>query len=184
MSGVRRAERTKAQVVEGLQKHKPNVDAWEIPEEGRVFHVSGDMALETGSEHIVQHDADGKSSDHRFRYTTVYVRRDGRWLALADHLTDIPAPPPEAAAPATVPDSINALAVTGNRAYVVTTASSDWKESGKPMKEEASRWTFALQKSGKGVAHRRLDLEPVAVTGRLAVRAWGRDSSPRVRDFE
>ena len=212
--------RTKALAIVGLQKQKPNIDVWEVPEEDRVFRVGGDMAVDTGTEHIVQHDMDGKSSEDRFRYTTVYVRRDGRWLALVNHLTPIPvsvasAPLPVAdnpevmapvhqfldgfnkgdmksavaacASPASVVDqipphawqgpkacadwwrafdantkatgiteplikikSVNALAVTADRAYVVATASYDWKQNGSPMKQEASKWTFALQKQAAG----------------------------------
>ncbi len=39
--------------------------------------------------------------------------------------------------------------VNGDRAYVVTNTSYDWIENGKPMKEKASIWTFALQKLGQ-----------------------------------
>jgi ketosteroid isomerase-like protein len=45
---------------------------------------------------------------------------------------------------------VNSNTVTGDRAYVVTTSSYDWKEKGKPMKESASKFTFALQKTPAG----------------------------------
>lgn len=45
---------------------------------------------------------------------------------------------------------VNSTTVTGDRAYVVTTSRYDWKEAGKPMKESASKWTFALQKTAAG----------------------------------
>lgn len=38
--------------------------------------------------------------------------------------------------------------VTGDRAYVVIPSNYTWKEKGKPMKEEGSSFTFALQKMG------------------------------------
>jgi hypothetical protein len=40
------------------------------------------------------------------------------------------------------------LDVTGDRAYVVVPSNYTWKEKGKPMKEEGSSFTFALQKLG------------------------------------
>lgn len=45
---------------------------------------------------------------------------------------------------------VNSSSVTGDHAYVVTTCSYHWKEKGKPMKESASKWTFALQKTPAG----------------------------------
>ena len=45
---------------------------------------------------------------------------------------------------------VNSNTVTGDRAYAVTTSSYDWKEKGKPMKESASKFTFALQKTAAG----------------------------------
>ncbi len=45
---------------------------------------------------------------------------------------------------------VNSSTVTGDRAYVVTTSSYHWKEKGKPMKESASKWTFALEKTAAG----------------------------------
>ena len=40
------------------------------------------------------------------------------------------------------------VAVTGGRAYVVIPSNYSWKQKGKPMKEEGSAFTFALQKMG------------------------------------
>ena len=40
------------------------------------------------------------------------------------------------------------LDVTGGRAYVVIPSNYSWKQKGKPMKEEGSAFTFALQKMG------------------------------------
>jgi len=45
---------------------------------------------------------------------------------------------------------VNSSSVAGERAYVVTTSSYHWKEKGKPMKESASKWTFALQRTAAG----------------------------------
>lgn len=42
------------------------------------------------------------------------------------------------------------MAVTADRAYVVTVANYDWKEKGKPMKETGATFTFALVKVGAG----------------------------------
>ena len=45
---------------------------------------------------------------------------------------------------------VNSVDVTGDRAYVVTTASYDWKENGTPAREVDSTWTFALQRIAAG----------------------------------
>ncbi len=42
------------------------------------------------------------------------------------------------------------VAVTGDRAYVVTPASYTYKENGKPMKESGSTFTLALKKTAAG----------------------------------
>jgi ketosteroid isomerase-like protein len=42
------------------------------------------------------------------------------------------------------------MAVAADRAYVVTVATYDWKQKGKPMKETGATFTFVLQKAAAG----------------------------------
>ena len=45
--------------------------------------VEGDTGVVTGVYHMKGRDEKGQPVDRRIRYTDVYVKRDGRWLALA-----------------------------------------------------------------------------------------------------
>jgi ketosteroid isomerase-like protein len=49
--------------------------------------VEGDTGVVTGVYHMKGRDEKGQPIDRRIRYTDVYVRRDGRWLALASQGT-------------------------------------------------------------------------------------------------
>ena len=66
--------------------------------------------------------------------------RDFRAMSKASGITD----------PVVMITKVSSVDVTGDRAYVVTEASYDWKQKGKPMKEAASTWTFALQQAAAG----------------------------------
>lgn len=52
--------------------------------------VFGDAAVVTGRTHA-QGTQSGVPFDVRLRFTDVFVRRDGRWQAVASHATQIPA---------------------------------------------------------------------------------------------
>ena len=49
--------------------------------------VEGDTGVVTGVYHMKGRDEKGQPVDRRIRYTDVYVKRDGRWLALASQGT-------------------------------------------------------------------------------------------------
>jgi ketosteroid isomerase-like protein len=49
--------------------------------------VEGDTGVVTGIYHMKGRDEKGQPVDRRIRYTDVYVKRDGRWLALASQGT-------------------------------------------------------------------------------------------------
>lgn len=49
--------------------------------------VEGDTGVVTGVYHMKGRDEKGQPIDRRIRYTDVYVKRDGRWLALASQGT-------------------------------------------------------------------------------------------------
>ena len=51
--------------------------------------VANDLGLLTGIVHLKGRDAQGQKWDYSLRFTVTYVRRDGRWLALAAHATRI-----------------------------------------------------------------------------------------------
>lgn len=56
----------------------------------RKFLVDGDTAVVTEIDHVhASHD--GKAVEFAVRCTTTYVRRDGRWLALAEVFSKAPA---------------------------------------------------------------------------------------------
>ena len=55
-----------------------------------VQYVCGDVAVETGVERFRYLDSNKAEHAGSFRYTTVYVRRDGRWMELVDQVTNIP----------------------------------------------------------------------------------------------
>jgi ketosteroid isomerase-like protein len=77
------------ELAEARQTDVMTFDVLESVPEARAFRVSGDVAVETGIERAAVH---GKGVESRKRYTSVFVRRGGRWLALSDHLTVIAAP--------------------------------------------------------------------------------------------
>jgi ketosteroid isomerase-like protein len=51
-------------------------------------HMEGDTAVVTGVTHNKGKDEKGVASDRRIRFTDVWVKRDGKWLALSSHGTE------------------------------------------------------------------------------------------------
>ena len=54
----------------------------------RTLVLDGDTAIVVGTDTIRGSDH-GKAYTRQARYTTTYIRRDGRWLALAEHMVEI-----------------------------------------------------------------------------------------------
>lgn len=57
------------------------------------IRVDGDTALVVATD-TVRHTKQGKLITSAFRYTTVYIKREGRWRAFAEHMVRIPPPSP------------------------------------------------------------------------------------------
>lgn len=57
----------------------------------RTFLIDGDTAVVTEIDHV-QRMRDGTSADFAIRCTTTYIRRDGRWRALAEVFNKVPPP--------------------------------------------------------------------------------------------
>lgn len=55
----------------------------------KVRIYGNNIAVETGRVNYKGTDKDGKSSAGIERYTTVWIRRDGRWQIVSDHLSDV-----------------------------------------------------------------------------------------------
>jgi len=55
------------------------------------YLVDRDTAVTLGTD-TVRGTADGKAYTAVFKFTTVYIKRRGRWLALAEHLVQAPQP--------------------------------------------------------------------------------------------
>jgi len=84
--GVRTAEQFIAGVVRG------EVDPTQTQTfADRVVVVDGDTAVSTLID-TLRGTRDGKPYEARFRCTTVYVRRDGKWRAIAEVFNKAPAP--------------------------------------------------------------------------------------------
>ena len=54
-----------------------------------VFHIDGNLAVETSIAHLVVRGSNGRLVQSDYRSSTAYVRRDGRWMAVLDHVTPI-----------------------------------------------------------------------------------------------
>lgn len=80
--------RNKTQELE-RQKNSPyKIESLTMSEQ-KVRVYSGKFAVETGKVNYKGTDAGGKPSQGVERYTTIWIRRDGRWQIVADHLSDV-----------------------------------------------------------------------------------------------
>jgi len=59
--------------------------------------VRGETVILTGTV-VTETTRDGETTQERARYTDTYARRDGRWQVVASHLSNLPAPSPNAEA--------------------------------------------------------------------------------------
>lgn len=54
-----------------------------------LIRVSGDIAVETGTERLTIRSGSGAPEARRYRYTVVYIRESCRWKGLLNHATAI-----------------------------------------------------------------------------------------------
>jgi len=78
---------TKAEDIAEIRNRKDVIDSAVASDMD--VRVEGNTALVTGVYHLKGRDEKGQPFDRRIRYTDVYVKRDGRWLALASQGTPI-----------------------------------------------------------------------------------------------
>jgi len=84
LSGSNTALETRAQYLDSAKM--PDRELEPLTVEERDVRVYGSTAVSVGKVHLRGHWVERKF-DLRFRYTHVYVQRDGRWQAVAAHLT-------------------------------------------------------------------------------------------------
>ena len=84
LSGANAALETRAQYLESAKMPDRELEPLTIEE--REVRVYGDTAVSVGRAHVRGHWVERKF-DIRVRHTHVYVQRDGRWQAVAGHLT-------------------------------------------------------------------------------------------------
>jgi ketosteroid isomerase-like protein len=80
--------RNKAQELERVKNSPYKLESLTMSEQ-KVRVYNGNMAVETGKINYKSADKDGKSLAGIERYTTVWIRRDGRWQIVSDHLSDV-----------------------------------------------------------------------------------------------
>ena len=81
------ALQTKADWVAAIRNNTSNLDSIESSE--LKARVENDLGLLTGVVHVKGRDGQGQSINYNLRFTMTFVKRDGRWLALAAHATRI-----------------------------------------------------------------------------------------------
>lgn len=70
-------------------KNSKNIVEWNNLSDMNI-RIDGNTGVVTGINHIKGKDADGKPFEFRVRYTDMYIKRDGRWLAWASQTTLMP----------------------------------------------------------------------------------------------
>jgi ketosteroid isomerase-like protein len=81
--------RTKAQVMSDYDSGSLKYESLKFDE--IKVHAYGDTAVVTGRQTVKAQD-NGKDISGQFRYTRVYVKRQGRWQLVATQVTRIPEP--------------------------------------------------------------------------------------------
>jgi ketosteroid isomerase-like protein len=76
---------TKAQVIADIKKSTTG----SADLSGLDVKIQGDTAVVTGLTHNKGKDDKGAAFDRRIRFTDVWVKRDGKWLVLSSHGTDV-----------------------------------------------------------------------------------------------
>lgn len=80
--------RNKAQELERVKNSPYKLESLTMSEQ-KVRVYNGNIAVETGKVNYKGTDKDGKPSAGIERYTTTWIRRDGRWQIVSDHLSDV-----------------------------------------------------------------------------------------------
>lgn len=78
---------TKAEVIAAVKNDKSVADSLELSDMN--VRVEGNTAVVTGINHVRGRDDKGQAFDRRFRFTDVFVKRDGRWQVMATQGTMI-----------------------------------------------------------------------------------------------
>ncbi len=78
---------TKIEEVADIKNRKDKIDST-VSTDMQV-RVEGNTGVVTGIYHMKGRDEKGQPIDRRIRYTDIFVKRDGRWQAIASHGTDI-----------------------------------------------------------------------------------------------
>jgi ketosteroid isomerase-like protein len=78
---------TRSDVLAGMKSGATKYDAFTVGD--LKVHVYGDAAVVTGKTSIKGKEA-GKAVDEEARFTDTWVKRDGRWLCAATHVSRIP----------------------------------------------------------------------------------------------
>jgi ketosteroid isomerase-like protein len=81
--------RTKQQMVDSLRD--PKRPAMDIRSFDVAIHLFGDTAMVTGRS-VTQTVRDGVPAPTANRYADIYVRRNGKWRAVAAHVVRVPPP--------------------------------------------------------------------------------------------
>jgi ketosteroid isomerase-like protein len=79
---------TKAEWIAGMRSDRTTVESLELSDVA--VRVDGNVAVVTGVNRLRGRDAQGNAIDRRGRFTSTYVKRDGRWLMWAAQSTPIP----------------------------------------------------------------------------------------------
>jgi ketosteroid isomerase-like protein len=82
--------RTKAELLGGLGQ---GARILSVRAENLAVHVSGDTAIVTARS-VLQIRQGEQTTEARNDYADIYVRRDGRWRAIAAHIVRVPPPAP------------------------------------------------------------------------------------------
>ena len=80
--------RTKAETIASLSQ---GAQVLSVRAENLNIHVSGDTAVVTARSVLSLRDAQGRTVEVRNAYADIYVRRNGRWRAIAAHIVRAPA---------------------------------------------------------------------------------------------
>jgi ketosteroid isomerase-like protein len=78
---------TKAEEVADFKNRKDKIDS-AVASDMQV-RVEGQTGVVTGIYHLKGRDEKGQPIDRRVRFTDIFVKKDGRWQAIASHGTDI-----------------------------------------------------------------------------------------------
>ena len=76
---------SKGEELEALRKGHGPIESFTSSDS--VFHIDGNLAVESSIAHLSVRDSSGQLVSSDYRASTAYVRRDGRWQALLDHAT-------------------------------------------------------------------------------------------------